>query len=425
MVEQRAHGDDRAVIVSTDGHISPLLSEMREYCAPAHLEAYDEFAGMRDAILDMTLTLVREIPGGAYPEILGTLDAPYHSHIEPRIPEMDRDGIAAEILFQGSTNFEPLPFGATFGGSRQDGADLAAEGQHIYNAWLADAVSVAPERFLALAQVPMWDIPAAVREVEWAAEAGFAGVNFPAPRPELLHYDDPAWEPFWSACAANEMLLASHSGGAADPADLNEFWYFQFEGGGAANRRALYRMIFGGVFHRHPTLKVMFTEQPGDWWRETMSEYDSVYLQYPQLRDPDKPYYCPNQPSEYCASNVLVGASFLAPFEAHRAIDEGYARNVCWGRDFPHPEGTWKPHGADDEPTTHLQLRYVFSEVEPHIVRDMVGGNVIRECNLDGDLLAKVAEGIDAPTYAELGIPIEAIPENAGIFSFRTVGAWG
>src|SRR5262245_13750703 len=420
-----ARTDDRAVIVSTDGHISPLLSEMREYCPKEHVEAYDEFAAMRDPVRAMTLELVSEMPGGSYDEILDTLDASYHSHIEPRIPEMDRDGVAAEIVFQGSTNFEPLPFGANFAGARDDGADLAAVGQRIYNQWLADAVSVAPERFLTLAQVPMWDIDAAVREVEWAAAAGFAGVNFPAPRPELVHYDDPAWEPFWSACESNNLLLASHSGGAADAADLNEFWYFQFEGGGASNRRALYRMIFGGVFHRHPNLKVMFTEQPGDWWRETMAEYDSVYLHYPQLRDPDRPYYAPNLPSEYCASNVLVGASFLAPFEARRAIDEGYATNMCWGRDFPHPEGTWKPHGVDDVPTTHLQLRYVFSGIATDHVRNMVGGNVIRECRLDADALGAVATRIGAPTFDDIATPIDAVPENAGIFSFRTVGAWG
>jgi hypothetical protein len=242
----------------------------------------------------------------------------------------------------------------------------------------------------------------------------------------LTHYDDPMWEPFWAACERNNMLLASHSGGAVtDMRDLNEFWYFQFEGGGAANRRALFRMVFGGVFERHPKLKVMFTEQPGNWWTETMAEYDSVHLQYPELKDPTKPYYCPDKPSEYCARNVLIGGSFLAPFEAKRSIDDGYAANVCWGRDFPHPEGTWKPHRPGDDPITPQQLRYVFSDIEAEYTRMMVGGNVIRECGLDGVALRSVAERINAPTYGELANPIDAIPEAHGLFAFRTVGAWG
>jgi predicted TIM-barrel fold metal-dependent hydrolase len=273
--------------------------------------------------------------------------------------------------------------------------------------------------------VPMWDVDAAVNEVEWAADHGFAGVNFPVPRPELVHYDDPVWEPFWSVCDDAGMLLATHSGGAADPRDLNRFWYFQFEAGGAANRRALFRLIFGGVFERHPGLTLMLTEQPGDWWRSTMAELDSVHLQYPELNDPGQPYFCPRRPSEYCASNVLIGASFLAPFEAALAVDEGYAANVCWGRDFPHPEGTWKPHGSDDEPTTRLQLRYTFSDVAPADIERMTGGNVVRRLGLDADALRAVAERIGAPTLTELATPIAAIPDHVGIFSFRTVGPWG
>jgi predicted TIM-barrel fold metal-dependent hydrolase len=418
--------EDRAVIVSTDGHISPLLSDLRTYCPQSLLEPYDDFAALRPMIRDAVLHQVRDMPGGSYQEILDTIDADYHGQLAPRIPEMDRDGIACEMLYHGSTNFEPMAFGATFGGARNEGADLALEGQRIFNRWLADAMSIAPERFFGLAHVPVWDIDEAVREVEWAADAGLRGVNFPAPRPELTHYDDPSWEPFWSACEANDMLLASHSGGAVNMEDLNEFWYFQFEGAGAGsgNRRSLYRLIFGGVFERHPNLKVMYTEQPGNWWTETIREYDSVHGHYPQLKDPDRWYYCPKLPSEYAETNVLIGASALAPFEAKQAIEDGYTRNVCWGRDFPHPEGTWKPHGADEESITRLQLRFAFNGIEPDMVRDMVGANVIRECNLDGDLLAKVAERIDAPTYAEIAEPIDAIPENHGVFAFRELSLW-
>jgi predicted TIM-barrel fold metal-dependent hydrolase len=421
-----ARPEDRAVIVSTDGHVSPLLNDLRDYCPQNLLEQFDEFAQLRDMVRDAILYQVREMPGGSFQEILDTLDAPYHTDLAARLPEMDRDGVATEMLFHGSTNFEPMPFGATFAGVRVEGADLACEGQRIFNRWLADAMSIAPERFFGLAHVPIWDIEAAVEEVEWAAEHGFAGINFPAPRPELTRYDDPSWEPFWAACEANGMLLASHSGGAVDMNDLNEFWYFQFEGAGAGstNRRSLYRLIFGGVFERHPNLRVMYTEQPGNWWTETIREYDSVHGHYPQLKDPDRWYYCPRLPSEYAASNVMIGASALAPFEAQRAVADGYTRNVCWGRDFPHPEGTWKPHGDGEEPVTRLQLRFAFSDVGSDDVRDMVGANVVRECNLDGELLAKVADQIEAPTYAELATPIDAIPEKHGVFAFRSVSLW-
>ena len=71
----------------------------------------------------------------------------------------------------------------------------------IYNRWLADFVSQAPHRHIGLAQLPMWDLEAAVAEVEWAHEAGLRGVNFPAMREgELPEYNKRVWEPLWSVC---------------------------------------------------------------------------------------------------------------------------------------------------------------------------------------------------------------------------------
>jgi hypothetical protein len=58
-------------------------------------------------------------------------------------------------------------------------------------------------------------------------------------------------------------------------------------------------MIFGGVFERHPNLKVMYTEQNGDWWRSTMAEFDSLHHSLKALRKA-----APKPPSEYCAQSV-------------------------------------------------------------------------------------------------------------------------
>ena len=49
------------------------------------------------------------------------------------------------------------------------------------------------------------------------------------------------------------------------------------ESGGWYARRALHWMVLSGVFERHPRLKLVLTEQPGDWWPHAMNELDSVY----------------------------------------------------------------------------------------------------------------------------------------------------
>ena len=60
----------------------------------------------------------------------------------------------------------------------------------------------------------MWDVDAAVAEVEWAHDAGLRGVNFPAMRDgELPEYNRRLWEPLWSVCEELGMPLVTHVGG--------------------------------------------------------------------------------------------------------------------------------------------------------------------------------------------------------------------
>src|SRR5436190_1396104 len=82
----------------------------------------------------------------------------------------------------------------------------------IYNQWLADFCALAPARRVGLAQLPLWDIDAAISEVEWAHAHGLRGINFPAPRPGVPMYNDRAWERFWAVCAERHMTLTCHSG---------------------------------------------------------------------------------------------------------------------------------------------------------------------------------------------------------------------
>ena len=118
---------------------------------------------------------------------------------------MDRDGIAAEVIFHGSQNFEPIPFLPQLLGNDANfefDRDLAAVGVRIYNDWLADACSVEPARHVGLAHLPMWDPDAATAELPRVADSGLRGVNFPAMRHGVyLEYNNHTWDPFWAESA--------------------------------------------------------------------------------------------------------------------------------------------------------------------------------------------------------------------------------
>lgn len=187
------------VIVSNDTHIGPrLVEDLRPYCPPSHLEQFDAFAAttatQRQAAEEM-------LAGSGYLDHPNFRTAGHHDSTA-RLADYDHDGVAAGVVFHGSMNLEPIPFVAGgLGKARSTVPDveLVGVGQAIYNRWLADFVSQAPHRHVGLAYVPMWDVDAAVAEVEWAHDAGLKGINFPAMRDgELPEYNKRSWEPLWS-----------------------------------------------------------------------------------------------------------------------------------------------------------------------------------------------------------------------------------
>jgi predicted TIM-barrel fold metal-dependent hydrolase len=323
------------------------------------------------------------------------------------------------------------PIGFSFDHTGGEELTKRAAGIHIYNQFLADAVSAAPERLFPAVLLPMWDVDASIAELNWCREHGLRVISFSAPRPGIRSYDDPYWEPFWSACEDAEAVLATHSGaidlqglidGAAGP---HSFCLVELEAGGWLARRALSRLVFSGVFERHPRLRFLLSEQNGEWWSATVREYDSSYVNHRHMvRD-----QMPEPPSFYLKRNVFIGGSFMAPFEAEWAVEQGYWENLLWGRDFPHMEGTWsyqtEAEAADPERNvTHLAMRNTFAGIAPAKVLAIMGANAVRAFGLDEAALRQVADRINAPTLDELAKPIDAVPEHGGILAFRTVGAW-
>jgi predicted TIM-barrel fold metal-dependent hydrolase len=339
-----------------------------------------------------------------------------HYDMDARLLDMDRDGVAAEVIFHGSQNGEPFPFVpdplSTFrqkldGDARQ--MELVGIGQQIYNRWLADVCADAPGRRVGLAHLPLWDIDASIAALEDARERGLTAVNFPStPRAGVREVDFPEWEPFWSACEDLEMPLVTHCGAAkANPDEFEtptKGVVNFFEGGTWLSRRALPRFIFSGVFERHSRVRLVYTElmqQGSTWWPSAIAQFDQGWVRRGwMVKDA-----CPRPPSEYMRSNVFIGASLMhrLPAETHIAISEGYAGNVLWGADYPHVEGTLTdPAGPS---TTRVAMQHIFAGVPEQWTRRMIGETAIEVYGLDRDALATVAERISAPTPQDLAAP--------------------
>lgn len=434
-----------AIIVSSDSHIGPRLREqLRDYCPKKYLDDYDDFLRVHEAAADQATNYQMSVYGS---ELAGDLEhsrreklnlrTAGHHDMDSRLEDMNFEGIAAEIVFHGSKNGEPMPFrtqafAAEEFTSRQ--MELIAVGCHMYNQWLADACSVEPERHVGLAQIPAWDIEASTREVRWAAAAGLRGVNFPAPAPRYPQYNNLDWEPFWTVCEELRLPLTTHAGGGSnmkrEGPGAREI--YNFEEGGHVSRRAFAYLAFGGVFARHPDLTLVFTEQPGVWWRYLLVELDSIYRRETASEVRGRV----EAPSFYFANNVYIGASFMSHHEAVSAVEDGLAHRFMWGSDYPHAEGTYLfPQGEVAVPISRLALRDAFHDLPVEDVAWMAGESAARCYGLDVDALREVARRISAPLVGELtrpndtGDPVtdEAIQlARVGSSAFRVgEGAWG
>ncbi|WP_419928808.1 amidohydrolase family protein [Candidatus Poriferisocius sp.] len=415
----KSKAEQRVLLVSGDSHAGPTLEALRSYCPGAYLGAFDEFS---------TSAQVEEMRAGVRES--GSLYLNTSGHDDPgaRLADMNRDGIAAEVIFHNSFNGEPMPF-LDLGWPEFDNPELAGVGFQIYNRWLADFCAAAPERLIGLAHIPLWDIDAAIKELHWAADHGLRAINFPSARPQWIQYNNPHWDPFWAAVEETGLVLATHAGAATDPAvqEVAGTPLLLIEAGGAYNRRAVARMILGGVFERFPGLRLAMTEQPGVWIPAALVELDTAALAPLPLANSE----LSKAPSEYFKSNVFVGASFIAPFEVEAAVDDWWWTNIFWGRDYPHPEGTWR-YSADPEetPMTHLSLRHAMAGIPEDKVRAIVGENAARVYGLDVVSLQSIADEI-GPTIEDITAPLDDVPaldgperKGYGYFAFRTVGPY-
>src|ERR1700758_2125425 len=100
--------DAPLIIVSSDTHFGPRLQDMREYCPARYLADYDAF--MKQTPQLDYMNLVNETAGRRRRQELNLHTAGHHD-MDARLKDMDDDGVAAEVIFHGSTNDQPFPLG--------------------------------------------------------------------------------------------------------------------------------------------------------------------------------------------------------------------------------------------------------------------------------------------------------------------------
>jgi predicted TIM-barrel fold metal-dependent hydrolase len=272
-----------------------------------------------------------------------------------RVEKAASDGVFGEILY-------PTLGLAVFG---VDAPDLQAASCHRYNEGLVDYCAAAPDRLFGIGMIPIYDIDVALKELDWCARTMCGSMIWQAPHPSLP-LSSPHYDPFWEASAelglpvslhiltgfdfSRDRLTTAGSGEAPREAEWagpsiysTPRWLF-----GIVRHKldtaidALTDLVVGGVFERHPDLRVVMVENEIGWVPYLLDQLD-FYAR--GKREPDDPAVVDTTwPSSYVARNVFF-TFFRDPIAG--SLEPGWGHDNCmWSNDFPHPNSTW-PHSRE------------------------------------------------------------------------------
>jgi predicted TIM-barrel fold metal-dependent hydrolase len=168
------------------------------------------------------------------------------------------------------------------------------------------------------------------------------------------------------------------------------------------SHRSVWHLIFSGVVERHPSLRVVLTEQGVAWLPRGLETLDWFYRRMTLPEAAEAKFFgavakrLSMAPSEYFRRNFWVGASFLRPSESPLRHEVGID-HLMWGADYPHSEGSY--------PYTTEALRAAFGGVDEGEVRKMVETTPATFYGFDLDQLKQVGNRI-GPLVTDVAKPL-------------------
>jgi predicted TIM-barrel fold metal-dependent hydrolase len=275
--------------------------------------------------------------------------------VRRRLADLDGEGIWAEVMYQSIGLWSALI----------EDPQLIREAARAENEWLVSEIqSVAPDRLVPAALMPMLDVGDAVAELQHAADIGLHLVSLPTGNPPgTKDYNHNSWEPLWAAAEEAGMVVAFHIGtDGGDPAGR-----FRGPGGAILNyvettyggQYAAMKLVTSGALERHPNLKVLISEGGATWVPFIGDRMNEAYRQHGMFVRPP----LAKLPKEYLYRQVY--ASFQHDESAPAALSAMGYQNVMFGSDYPHLEGTY----GHTQKTLHELCDDVAPEVRDRITR--------------------------------------------------------
>lgn len=242
-----------------------------------------------------------------------------------RLAEQDTDGVAAEIIYP--------TVGMVL--CNIDDFDLKKASFDAYNRWIAEYCSHAPDRLLGCGQTAMRSPEEGIADLKSVKALGLRGVMMPG-NPAIEDYDSPVYDAFWEAAIELELPLSFHILTTRnDKTRGPKISSFLSIVRGCQDIMAM--LVFGGVFERHPDLKVVCVEADAGWVPHFMYRMDHAFNRHRYWLKPGAELT--RLPSEYFADHIYV--TFQDDWTAFRFADAMNWKRLMWANDFPHSDSTW------------------------------------------------------------------------------------
>ena len=313
-------------VFSCDSHINEpkdlwlanLPPAMRDKGLKTWKDEKNFFVGANDQIL-MKMQVADGVSGN---EKIGRFE------IEPRIKDMIRDGVDAEVIFPTMALLT----------SRVGDRDLEIASCAVYNDWLIDHFKDHRHIFVPAAVLPVGTIDDAVAELKRCIALGYTTSMIPGRLPgELPAYNSDQWDVLWDVAAQAEhpFILHSGTGGATTMEKGPGAALINYMLSGRGPIDAVAYLVAGGALDRFPQLKVATMECGAsylNWLAECFDEIYPAHIHYvrPKLN---------RKPSQIIADQVKAAFSHDRSAVETRGI-LGH-QTLMFATDYPHLEGSF------------------------------------------------------------------------------------
>jgi len=284
--------------------------------------------------------------------------------IRARLQDLDAEGIWGEVMYASLGLWSNMIKDQT----------LVREAARAQNEWMVSEIkSVAPERLVPAAQMPLLSVDDAVAEIDHIASIGLHVASLPTGvAPGMPDWNDDSWEPLWAAAEEAGIVLGFHIGTDGETPVV-----FRGPGGAVINyvettyggQKVATKLVACGALDRHPELRVLISEGGATWVPFLGDRMNEGYRQHGMFVRPT----LSRLPKEILYRQVY--ASFQHDESAPAAnFAMGYP-NVMWGSDYPHLEGTFGHtqetlhelfQGCPDDVRDRV-MRGAFMDLFPHV----------------------------------------------------------